>query len=498
LGWKYEEGQLLYQDNFVEVILKGKIKPCTFSKDYALNPYLLFEWEKYRVIVKAKEKGEFVGDVKVFFGESEALLDKDYGFWEFAFKNYIGKSEVRIYVGNRLLPPLNVEVISKKLALNEGDPLFYPKFCRKLVESLENYLLTLPFEIVSPTYVTVEDIPIPPNLLMLYHQIVAVYEKVIEGIQTILMEPHKDLTVREEYVNLHEVDAVNPDTCFSIIENPHLLVKTDLTDIHLIKKLKGNFLPKEIAQFRNVETFNTPENRFVKRFLKELLNYIFQIEQAYGEKLGDKLKILIKLKENLETALQSECFQSTDESIFPSTFTSQVLMKKNGYREILQARNQLLLSKSPIFTYLQEKISQRNIAEMYEFWCFFELSKKLAEYFQVKPEQFRVNVETTLEGKLVHSKVKSEIGDYELIYNRKFMRNEKGSYSVPLKPDFSLQKNGTNLIVFDAKFRFDVDDQVLEATSAEEAQEEAIQETQTEKIANISDIFKMHMHTKMH
>jgi hypothetical protein len=400
----------------------------------------------------------------------------------------IGKSKIKIYLGNRLLPPLNVEVMSTKLTLNEGDKLFYPEFCRKLIEGLEDHQMSLTFEITSPTYIAVEEIPIAPNLLILYHQILETRETILEGINTVLMNPHKDLTMEEDYVDLHEAETVDPDVCLSIFHNPHLLVKLKSRSIPLCSKLNG-YVPQKLLQFRNIETFNTPENRFVKHFIKELLHYIIQIEETYAEKLGENLKALRDLKENLGTALLTECFQAVDDFNFPSIPTSQVLLKKDGYREILQAYNKLLLSKSPIFIYLQEKINQRNIAEMYESWCFFELSKKLADFFDV---EHRVNVETTLEGRLAQSKVKSIIGDYELIYNKKFVRSKKGSYSISFKPDFSLQKGEEILVAFDAKFRFDIKDQELEHTSAEEAQEEAVQKNETERTAKISDIFKMH------
>jgi hypothetical protein len=312
-----------------------------------------------------------------------------------------------------------------------------------------------------------------------------------EGINTILMDPHKDLTVTEEYVKLHQVDTVNPEACLSIIQNPQMLVKSNLSNIPLCSKLKG-YLPEKVAQNTKTETFDNPENRFVKYFIHELLNYTAQIEKNYSDKLGEKLRILTELKENLKIALQHECFQTVSEFRPISIFTSQVLLKKDGYKEILQAHNKLLLSKLPIFTYLQEKINKRNIAEMYEFWCFFELSKKLADFLQIKPENFKVKIETTLEGGLAQNKVKSIIGDYELIYNKKFVRSQKGSYSIPLKPDFSLQKNEETLVTFDSKFRFDIGDQELEETSAEENEENAIRDIEIERIANISDIFKMH------
>lgn len=304
------------------------------------------------------------------------------------------------------------------------------------------------------------------------------------------MNPHRDLAVMEEYVDLHRADTIDPRVCLAIVQNPDKLLKAGSCGIPLSRKLRGH-LPRKILQYRGIETFDNPENRFVKRFIKDLLFNIGRIIEAYGDKLKDKLEKLRGLKENLEVALQSECLQAADESGPASIFSSQVLFKKEGYRELLQAYNKLLLSKLPVFTYLQEKINQRRISEIYEFWCFFELSKKLEK---LSRSECKIKVETTLEEGLAQSEVKSIISDYELIYNKKFTRSERGSYSVPLRPDFVLQKNGKPLLVFDSKFRFDIADQNLdlEIVSADENEEEAIHAGSAERIAKISDVFKMH------
>ena len=495
LDWKTSDGQLLYQDGSIKIIVKGEdIRYWEEAKNYSLNPYFLREWKKYRVIIRDEEKDRVYteDDVNVFFGEDKAVFDRDFNFWEFIFKNYIGKSEIRIYLEDRLLSNLKVEVLSNKLTLNKEDKLFfYPNFYRRLIDDLTKQLLQ-PFEITSPTYLNVCDLPVPPNLLIRYHQILQNLEKVREGISTIVNMPHKELTIKREYVDLNEVENVDPDVCVSIVQNPAYLVKREL-NLPVCQKLNG-CIPRKVLQFKNIDTFNTPENRFVKRFIKELLNDIKLIKENYSDKIRDEIKKnLDDFKENLEVLLLSRCFQEVDDTNFPLTFNSQVLLKKDGYREILQVYNDLLLSKLPIFTYLQEKIDQRNIAEMYEFWCFFELSKKLAEHFKVDDKKFKINVETTLEGGLFQNRVKSIIGDYELIYNKVF-RGRKESYSVALRPDFTLHKDKKVLIVFDAKFRFEIKikNGELESEPAEDSEEKALQELKVERVANISDIFKMH------
>lgn len=130
-------GQILYEDDLVEVMFymkrdsekgEGGIKLNSLSKDYGLNPYFVYEWREYRVRAKAKEGGLNPEGVRVFFGDDEASYDRDEDFWEYTFRNYIGKSEVKIRLRDRLLPPLKLEVISDKLSLNEGDKALLPIF----------------------------------------------------------------------------------------------------------------------------------------------------------------------------------------------------------------------------------------------------------------------------------------------------------------------------------------------------------------------------------
>lgn len=171
----------------------------------------------------------------MYFGEDEAKFNKHGSFWEYEFKNYIGKSELKIDLDNRELPTLKFEVLSPKLSLKKEDKLFYPKFYRALVESLDRNLLTLPIDIISPTYIQTEDRPGPYDLRILYHQLLGVYEMLLGGLRAIIANPHVNLTVTEEYVELHEIETVTPEMCLSIFQNPSLLIKSEikseLTDI---------------------------------------------------------------------------------------------------------------------------------------------------------------------------------------------------------------------------------------------------------------------------
>jgi predicted component of viral defense system (DUF524 family) len=82
---------------------------------------------------------------------------------------------------------------------------------------------------------------------------------------------------------------------------------------------------------------------------------------------------------------------------------------------------------------------------------------------------------------------------YQLFYNRTFSHGKGSgrSYSVSLRPDFSLMKGGQPLVVFDAKFRFDERD-IQPSQPLEEEMDDAQQEGNIERLAKHADICKMH------
>lgn len=495
MDWDFKNGQLHYQNSSYNLVLKGNIQfNLQLAKEHSLHPYFLYEWNEYRIINIPNEKDENkqIGNIQVFFGDDEAKKDDDGPFWSYTYKNFVGKSEIRITSNNRLLTSVNVEIISPKFVLdNDDDPYFYPHFHRRLIDDLSKYQLNLPLVLASPTYIGVEDIPFPPNLFTLFHQIIFNYRKIVDGLNTILMKPYRVLTTEDIYVHLNEVETLTPEIYLSILQNPDYLIQTD-KKYPLSQKLKG-YLPQKTLQYTNIETFDTPENRFVKRFIKELHTSIRKIEDSdihhkYKEELLEKWEKFTELKSNIKMTLASRFFGEVNDTEFSYTFTSQVLLKREGYRELLQVHNDLLLSKSPFFTLIQEVINERNIADMYEFWCLFELIKRLSVFLECPYEECKLIIETHITGGLKYTKTKVGIGEYQLIYNKRFTR-KGGSYSLTLRPDFTLQKGKHVLAVFDSKFRFA---EVENIAALMDEEETAIDEGDAEKIAKRADIYKMH------
>lgn len=459
---------------------------CDLAPDLSLAPFFLWEWAEYRVRVEPAQSS-----LRVFFGHEPAEPDPD-GYHKFSYQNQIGRSTVRIMVGGQPLPPLEVEVISKKLSLNKGDPLYYPDFYRALVDQLVEHSATLPFTFTAPTYHAVEESAEPPSPLFIFHFLKNSREQRQEALETILGNPHRLLSEEEDFVSLPRVREVDADVVLSILGHPEHWARYDGQGLAVAERLKTpdgtRYAPTKVWQRLKVHTFDTAENRFVKWFVRELDFWAEAVSR--GERPWDKIgddaqEEFIEAKGFLELALHDPLFDEVGEMIyFPSS--SQVLLKRDGYRELLQLYRLFHLARHPFFQPLAEAIDSRDVATLYEYWCFFELVHRLEEMWG----KAKIELEVGETGELQWGVTAHFSDGRKLVYNEGFGRGRGRSYSVSLRPDFVLYEDGKPAVVFDAKFRFDP--KSLPAEEEQDTYERDVAGGDVERIVKRADIYKMH------
>jgi len=490
--WSFDSksGRLIYEDNGLVASLYSPERQIEERRDLALDlglaPFFLWEWAEYRVRVEPAQS-----PLQVFFGHEPAEPDLD-GYHKFSYHNQIGRSTVRIMIGGQPLPPLEVEVISKKLGLNKGDPLYYPDFYRALVDQLVEHSATLPFTFTAPTYHAVEESAEPPSPLFIFHFLKNSREQLQEALDTILGNPHRLLSEEEDFVSLPRVREVDADVVLSILGHPEHWARYDGQGLTVAERLKTPdgtpYAPTKVWQRLKVHTFDTTENRFVKWFVRELAFWAEVISR--GERpwrnIGDEAREeFVEAKGFLELALHDPLFDEVGEMVyFPSS--SQVLLKRDGYRELLQLYRLFNLARHPFFQPLAEAIDSRDVATLYEYWCFFELVHRLEEMWG----KATIRLEVGETGELQWGVTANFSDGRKLVYNEGFGRAKGRSYSVSLRPDFVLHEDGKPTVVFDAKFRFDP--KSLPTDREEDTYERDVAGGDVERIVKRADIYKMH------
>jgi uncharacterized protein len=409
------------------------------------------EWQELWVQVKPEAQS-------IWFGEEEAS-EKPNGWWAFTFRNYLGKSVIRIqFADGRIVTTDPIEVVSPKTPLDwtSKTTLFYPKFLRALIDDLIRYLVSMPFDWGAPTEFPTEERVQPPSPIFVLHVLAQNAQRICHALQTIWRNPHRRLVTEERWVLLSEASSVDADTILMMLQHPeHLRPYRGGSLSTLAQRLKGK-VPERVFERRVTETLDTPENRFIKRFMDIVLYWCDELQRLnYWQKAQSHQPDLQTLREFVRFLRADPLFADVGElEIFPAS--SQVLLRRDGYRECLQVYRLLHIARAPIFDRLQDAIDNRRIDQLYEFWCFFRLAEELCEILGNGQPKFKGTLESD-EGGLRYG-LSAELGKgCQLVYNRTFSHGKGSghSYSVSLRPDFSLMKGGQPLVVFDAKFRFD-------------------------------------------
>jgi predicted component of viral defense system (DUF524 family) len=266
------------------------------------------------------------------------------------------------------------------------------------------------------------------------------WEEIVNSLQLVLSIPHKTLVERESYKPLNEVDYVDSEVVRDIVQHPERLYEAEEGFVEYFGK---RYAPATVLQYETEESFDTPENRFVKHFLKELEYFLTTELREFTF-----LKPLKVLKEEIEYAIQSDIFASVgDLTFFPSS--SQVLMKKAGYRELYQIYRLLHLSFVPkIFQNLDLAFSLKDMATLWEYYVLTELLKELKKEFGTY--EILIDFEEKTRNGTIYEEAMFKFKNGLNLHYQKTLK----SYSrLEFRPDFYIEFQG-NRYIFDAKFRY--------------------------------------------
>lgn len=282
-------------------------------------------------------------------------------------------------------------------------------------------------------------------------------------------------------------------------------------------------LPRVVSVRRQVDSLDTPENRFVKYVLTHFRDFLKRIESILkGSASEDRqrhIRTVHHLQEQLNAALSAAIFKGVSApTILP--LGSPVLQRKGGYREILLAWLKFDLASELVWKGGEDVYGagKRDMAALYEYWLFFQLLRLFKDKFELSSPPARTLFEHTDSGLNLRLKVNESLGiqgrcfrharrlnvrfHYNLTHQRSETRREPGSWTRRMRPDFTLSfwPDGYDLaeaesqelavhIHFDAKYRVE---NITELFG--DGDEDLSDEKAQEKRGNYkrADLLKMH------
>lgn len=290
-------------------------------------------------------------------------------------------------------------------------------------------------------------------------------------------------------------------------------------------------LPERISLYRNVQTEDTPENRFVKFALQGFAGFLALMRQRLDAINANDVRLrqeISALAGQLDAALAADVFRGVSPpDMLP--LGSPVLQRKEGYREVYQAWLRFDMAARLVWQGGDEvyRAGQRDIATLYEYWVFFKLLEIVTGVFQLDRPAAEELMEETADGFGLKLKSGEQLG-FEGItfagarplrarfsYNRSFTRNTNraatGTWTERMRPDYTIslwpadfsaaEAEAQELMVhvhFDAKYRIDNIEQLFGRDDADLPPVAAAADLNEEKQEQIigrykrADLLKMH------
>jgi hypothetical protein len=370
------------------------------------------------------------------------------------FGNDLGKSNLILrYTKGNILQEINFQFDVFPTKLN------YRSDFEKIVSDIEKEYPYLVLDFLKKTYSSFKSGNTPNTDLIWWQVFGGLYADFIHSSKYILNKPHSRIVKQTKYV---KADRIQKWT--SALEEEYSQFKS--------------FPNKNYrSEYKTLST-NTSENRFFKHAVfqtkKRYQNVKKFIFNSFDNKLTNEFKNeLSDIEKDLKIISINPFFRTIDD-FQGLKQESLVLQKATGYNTIY--KSWIMLNSGLKFLEGIQKIELKNIADLYQIWCFLEIKNVLqnilgkdyhmSKLAEIHIDDFVYKIERGVKSKVSFNKPNGETIElfHDLSYDTSTNQSEK-SYTVNQKPDIVLRITKNDLkekyvltYLYDAKYRLASDE----------------------------------------
>lgn len=435
--------------------------PFAVSYSVPVQP-LFFEQTDYEIVVRSGN-----GEAVSVWHENYSIRDKigkvtdadDLVSGIINFGNNIGFSDFEIRLNGRLVMSVRVEVYPTKISYKED--------YRAIMEDVTAEIYAVAFDFLKKTYQSMKigraEQATPAEFFQIISVIFGDFVKAANKITTV---PHRKLITAHEIQPWHKVRRADGNTRQWLMKHPSSIVRTG----------EGLVAEKALAVRKEI-TYDTNENRFAKYILQSAAKRLNDFRNRYEKSNNPDPEVpasVSRMQQTVNRLLGSAFFQSVGDYGNENSM-SLVFELAPGYRELY--KYYLMLRRGLEIHGDLFRISMKDTAQLYEYWCFLKLvsmmknavftdasGNKVRKYKLASPDVIRMD-RSGITVTLVKGK-RSEIRFVNVVTGEKisliYNPGEQNTQTVSQKPDnvLELKKTGSEVTykyIFDAKYRIESD-----------------------------------------
>jgi predicted component of viral defense system (DUF524 family) len=407
--------------------------------------WILYEWTLYRASFPGADQLRIGSTIL----DADLITEQDVGqvgHFRIVFENQLGLTTIVPYRDDHPSgEPIRVEVIAGKFPNADHSVEF-------LLTTLADLFArgsALPFVTNATTNRGIRDAFQAPNNLFAFHFFRHRDQELLRAVQAVLGKPHRILADQPEMVRIHEVKRIESESLIRMLQGT---ARADTGPIPQTGTPLERLRPERVLQRLPVESYDTPENRFIVTAARRMLAAIEHIKRTKWFRSAQVADIdrgrLRSIHQHLRQLTTDPRFAMLERSVrFPAQ--SRVLQRRDGYREMALLWQAFHRTREPVFEAMEHAIDLRDVATLYEYWLLFELIDQITLHTGIRPSLVKAFDE------LGHPTSSFEArfhGAGSLYYQRGF-RSPHVYSGISLYPDYVWETGDGKRIVMDAKFR---------------------------------------------
>lgn len=445
----------VFCDESYEINLKGdtelvskQVIGTACLGEYRTVP-LFYEQQRYEIVIESFSSSpvEFwhenynVRNKVTSVGRSEKILS---GMINFG--NEIGMSDLIVRVNGTDYLRLVIEVFPSKIS--------YKNDYKAIVADVTAEVYNVIFDLLKKTYLGYRQNDRVGNSPVEFLAVVSkIYEDFIQAADMILQQPHHELETIHEVLPSHKIKSTDIRTVRWIEKHP----------AHVARLGNGFAVDKALAVKKRVN-YDTKENRLTKYVLQSTAKKLIGFKQNYMRLQRESDTALISKIDSMVqgiTRRYNSGFLANVNAHEASSGMSLVFSMAPGYRELY--KYYLMLLRGLSVTGDVFHISVKDLALLYEYWCFIKLNSLMrnsSKYDLISQDIVKIQGNgiyvSLVKGK--SSRVQYRNRATQEVITLSYNPKEIDVPTITQKPDnvLTLEKKGADVqyeYVFDAKYR---------------------------------------------
>ncbi|MCR5421975.1 MAG: restriction endonuclease-like protein, partial [Lachnospiraceae bacterium] len=421
------------------------------SGTYSIMP-MFYEQQAYEIIIEGEDGHEITfwhDNLNVRNKVTRASRNHEILSGVINFGNEVGFSDLVIKIDDSVYLRLVIEVFPTKIDYKED--------YKQIVEDVTEEVYNVIFDFLKKTYLGYQQGDhIKSSPVEFFAVINSIFADFLKSTDIIMSKPHHLLQTTHEILPSHKIRRIGDRTVRWIEKHPEQAVVRN-----------GSIAVERAMAARKQVTYDTKENRLTKYILQTTIRKLDSFRKNYMNLRRNEDQEVIGKLDGMIRELNRRCnttFLAGVQAEETSSGMSLVFTMAPGYRDLY--KYYLMLLRGLSITGDVFNISVKDLAQLYEYWCFIKLNSMMKERYELVSQDI-VKVQgnglfvSLVKG--VTSRVKyrnPENGEsIVLSYNPKTGQ----SPTVAQKPDnmLSLEKKTINSdgekvryeYVFDAKYR---------------------------------------------